>query len=154
MEYTGPVKLTFYLSSLLIAAGVGALIAQNAAPASQVIHADRATVEAALSKTAVLSRNADHMVAGGRRDTGGVAESHEKAYDVYYVTDGEATYVTGGKLKDSKQTGPGEMLGGTIEGGESMAVHKGDVIVVPPGIPHWWKETKGISYLIVKVNKP
>jgi quercetin dioxygenase-like cupin family protein len=146
-------KPTLLALSLLIAATVGALLAQPPA-APQVIHADKATVDAALAKTGLLSRNADHMVAGGRRDTGGVAEQHEKAYDIYYVTDGEAVYVTGGTLKDSKQTGPGEMLGGTIEGGESRQVKVGDVIVVPPGIPHWWKETKGISYLIIKVNKP
>lgn len=145
-------RLTIFSISLLIAGAMGALLAQQASP--QVIHADKATVDAALAKTGVLSRNADHMVAGGRRDTGGVAEQHEKAYDVYYVTDGEAIYVTGGKLVNSKQTGPGEMLGGTIEGGEARQVKAGDVIVVPPGIPHWWKETKGVSYLIIKVNKP
>ncbi len=145
-------RLPFYCLSLVLAATLGALVAQS--PAPQVIHADKATVDAALAKTGVISRNADHLVAGGRNDTGRVAERHEKAYDVYYITDGEATYVTGGTLKDSKETGPGEMLGGTIEGGQAMTVRKGDVVVVPPGVPHWWKETKGISYLIVKVNKP
>ena len=150
-------KPIFLALSLLVAAAVGAMLAQDAAKggeAPKVVYADKAAVDAALAKTGLISRNADHMVAGGRRDGPGVAEQHEKAYDIYYVTDGEATYVTGGKLVNSKQTGPGEMLGGTIDGGESRQVKKGDVIVVPPGIPHWWKETKGISYLIIKVNKP
>ena len=78
---------------------------------------------------------------------------HEKAYDIIYMTEGEATYVSGGTLKDSKQTGPGEYLGGTIEGGETHTLKPGDVIVVPPGVPHWWKDAKGARYMIMKINK-
>jgi mannose-6-phosphate isomerase-like protein (cupin superfamily) len=127
-----------------------------------VVYAEGATIAEALAKggaalaprAAMVSRNADHLVAGGRRDKGGDAERHEKAYDIVYITDGEATYVTGGTLKGSRQTGPGEMLGGTIEGGETHRLKKGDVIVVPPGVPHWWKDTQGVTYMIIKVNKP
>jgi quercetin dioxygenase-like cupin family protein len=154
-------KLTALPLAFLLALPFGMLIAQQAA-APQVSFADKATIDAALAKggpaltprASMVSRNADHLVAGGRRDAPGEAEQHEKAYDIVYVTDGEATYVTGGALKNSKQTGPGEMLGGTIDGGESRLLKKGDVIVVPPGVPHWWKDTKGVTYLIVKVNKP
>lgn len=153
-------KLTLLSVSLVIGLSVGVLIAQQAAP--QVSYSDKAMIDAALAKggpaltprAAMVSRGADHLVAGGRRDAPGDAEQHEKAYDIVYVTEGEATYVTGGTLKNSKQTGPGEMLGGTIEGGESRQLKKGDVIVVPPGVPHWWKDTKGVTYLIVKVIKP
>ena len=151
-------KLTLFSLSLLVAASV--VIAQQ--PAPQATYMDKAAMDAALAKggpaltprAAMVSRNADHMVAGGRRDAPGDAEQHEKAYDIVSITEGEATYVTGGVLKNSKQTGPGEMLGGTIEGGETRQLKKGDVIVVPPGVPHWWKDTKGVSYLIIKVNKP
>jgi quercetin dioxygenase-like cupin family protein len=154
-------KPTLYMCALVIAMGLGALLAQQPA-APQVSFADKATIDAALAKggpaltprASMVSRNTDHMVAGGRRDAPGEAEMHEKSYDIVYVTEGEATYVTGGTLKNSKQTGPGEMLGGTIEGGETRQMKKGDVIVVPPGVPHWWKDTKGVQYLIVKVNKP
>ena len=53
----------------------------------------------------------------------------------------------------SYYAGPGEMLGGVIEGGEERMLHEGDVIVVPPGVPHWWKDTSGVRYMIIKVNK-
>jgi len=158
-------KHTLFVLALVTAAAAGALLAQQQTKADdtpQVAFADKATIDAALAKggvattprAAMISRNADHLVAGGRRDAPGEAERHDKAYDIVYVTDGEAVYVTGGTLKNSKQTGPGEMLGGTIEGGETRVMKKGDVIVVPPGVPHWWKEAKGVTYMIIKVNKP
>jgi uncharacterized RmlC-like cupin family protein len=147
---------------LAAAVGVVALLAQPPATAPQVAFMEKAAIDAALAKggpaltprAALISRNADHLVAGGRRDAPGDAEMHEKAYDIIYITEGEAVYVSGGTLKNSKQTGPGEMLGGTIDGGETRTLRKGDVIVVPPGVPHWWKDTKGVTYMIMKVNKP
>lgn len=140
------------IGACLVATLMGALLL--VAQESEVVFADHAKVADALAKTAVLSRNADHMVAGGRRNGPGQAERHDKTYDIVYVTEGEATYVTGGKLVNSKQTGPNEMLGGTIEGGKEHHLVKGDVLVVPPGVPHWFKEVpNGVSYLLVKVNK-
>lgn len=163
-------KATLLASALLIAAAAGALLAQQqgkapAAPASdptKAIYASKESIEASLAKggpataprASMISRGTDHLVAGGRRDQGGDAERHEKAYDIVYITKGEATYVTGGTLKDSKETGPGEMLGGTIEGGETHTLKQGDTIVVPPGVPHWWKDAKGVEYMIIKINKP
>ena len=51
-----------------------------------------------------------------------------------YVTAGEATYITGGKLVNSEQNSPGEWLGGTILG-EAHSRTQGAAIVVPPGMP-------------------
>ena len=145
----------------MLAAALGVLVAQNAnAPA--VAYMAGTDLAAALAKggpaltprAAMISRGGDHLVAGGRRDAPGEAELHDKAYDIVYITEGEATYVTGGQLKGARQTGPGEMLGGTIEGGETHLLKKGDTIVVPPGVPHWWKDTKGVSYMIIKVIQP
>ena len=158
-------KTSFVALALLTAVAAAALIAQQqtkGGEAPQVVYAGKAAMDAALAKggpattprASMVSRNADHLVAGGRRDAPGDAERHEKAYDIVYITGGEATYVTGGTLMNSKQTGPGEMLGGTIEGGETRVLKEGDVIVVPPGVPHWWKDTKGVTYMIIKVNKP
>jgi len=40
------------------------------------------------------------------------------------------------------------------EGGETHHLSKGDVIVVPAGTPHWFKEVpESISYYVVKVLK-
>ena len=158
-------KLTLVVLALFAGATFGVLVAQDGkapAAAPKVVSMTAEQIAAALDKggpaltprAALITRDAAQMVAGGRRDVGGDAEQHEKAYDIVYITEGEAVYVTGGTLKNSKQTGPGEMLGGTIDGGEVHNLKKGDVIVVPPGIPHWWKDAKNIRYMIMKVNVP
>jgi quercetin dioxygenase-like cupin family protein len=49
---------------------------------------------------------------------------------------------------------PGQQVGTSIEGGETHHLAKGDVIVVPAGMPHWFKEVPStISYYVVKVVK-
>ena len=150
-------KLFIAAVALFAGAAAGVLVAQSTkapqAPA-KVTYMSAEQIAEALAKggpaltprAALITRDNAHMVAGGRRDVGGDAEMHDKAYDLVYIT--------GGTLKNSKQTGPGEMLGGTIEGGEEHHLKKGDVIVVPPGIPHWWKDAKNIRYMIMKVNVP
>jgi mannose-6-phosphate isomerase-like protein (cupin superfamily) len=73
---------------------------------------------------------------------------------VVYVVEGEATFVTGGTMVGGKTTKPGQLLGSDIEGGETHHLSKGDVIVVPAGTPHWFKEVPAsISYYVVKVLK-
>lgn len=158
-------KLFIAAVALFAGAAAGVLVAQNTkapqAPA-KVTYMSAEQIAEALAKggpaltprAALITRDNAHMVAGGRRDVGGDAEMHDKAYDIVYITEGEAVYVTGGTLKNSKQTSPGEMLGGTIDGGEEHHLKKGDVMVVPPGIPHWWKDAKNIRYMIMKVNVP
>ena len=54
-----------------------------------------------------------------------------------------------------KNTKTGQWLGTDIQGGESRHLSKGDVIVIPAGVPHWFKEVpKSVSYFVVKVIKP
>ena len=53
-----------------------------------------------------------------------------------------------------KVTAPGQSRGTDIQGGRSQRLAKGDVIVIPAGIPHWFKEVpQSISYYVVKVIK-
>ena len=72
-----------------------------------------------------------------------------------YVVDGEATFVFGGKMEGGKVTSPGQWQGADITGGETHRIAKGDVFVIPAGVPHWFKEVpKSVSYFVVKVLKP
>ena len=53
-----------------------------------------------------------------------------------------------------KVTSPGQWLGTDIQGGQVRQLTKGDVIVIPAGIPHWFKEVpRSVSYFVVKVLK-
>ena len=54
-----------------------------------------------------------------------------------------------------RQTKAGQSMGTDIKDGENHHMSKGDVIVVPADIPHWFKEVpKSVSYYVVKVLKP
>jgi mannose-6-phosphate isomerase-like protein (cupin superfamily) len=122
--------------------------------ASTVTYIDHDKVAAALAKGGSLVTSPDYLVSGSHRSGPGQVEVHEKETDVIYVVDGEATFVTGGTMIGGKATKPGQMLGSSIQGGETHHLSKGDVMVVPAGTPHWFKEVPGsISYYVVKVLK-
>jgi mannose-6-phosphate isomerase-like protein (cupin superfamily) len=122
--------------------------------ASSVTYVGHDKVAAALSKGGPLVTAPDLLVQGSHRDKAGQVEVHEKETDVIHVIDGEATFVTGGTMAGGKTNKPGQMLGTGIKGGETHHLTKGDVIVVPAGIPHWFKEVPtSVSYYVVKVLK-
>ena len=54
----------------------------------------------------------------------------------------------------SKVESPGEIRGSGLQGGETHHLAKGDVIVIPAGTPHWYKEVaKPVAYYSVNVEK-
>lgn len=115
---------------------------------------DHEKVAASLAKGGDLVKQPDLTVLGAHRNGAGQVEVHDKETDVMYVMDGAATLVTGGKMVGGKVTAPGQWRGTDIEGGHAQHLAKGDVIVIPAGIPHWFKEVpQSISYYVVKVIK-
>jgi glc operon protein GlcG len=112
-------------------------------------------VEAAFNKGAVLvdGTNRNYMIHTSRREKPGMAVVHEQDADLIRVVDGKATLVTGGSVVDPASTGPGEIRGKYINGGETFQLAKGDVMVVPAGVPHWFKDvTDPFLYYVVKVR--
>ena len=71
-----------------------------------------------------------------KNKTGAAAELHDGSDDVYYVLEGGATLVLGGKLETPKEVEPGEWRSPSIIGGQTFAITKGDLVVVPRGTPH------------------
>ena len=123
--------------------------------ADGVVFVGHDKVEGALAKGGPLVSASNLTVSGSHREKGGSVEVHEKETDVLYVTDGAATFVTGGTMVGGKSTKPGQQIGTDIKGGQTHHLVKGDVVVVPAGIPHWFKEVpKSVSYFVVKVVKP
>jgi len=122
--------------------------------AASVTYVDHDKVAAALGKGGPLVTAPDLLVQGSHRDKAGQVEVHEKETDVIHVIDGEATFVTGGTMIGGKSTKAGQMMGSDIKGGQTHHLTKGDVIVVPAGTPHWFKEVpNSVSYFVVKVLK-
>jgi glc operon protein GlcG len=112
-------------------------------------------VTESFSKGAVLldGTNRNYMVNTSRRDQPGLAEIHTLDTDIIYVTEGTATFVTGGTAVETKEIALNEIRGSRIEGGETRQLSKGDVIIVPNGVPHWFKEVGGtFLYYTIKVR--
>jgi mannose-6-phosphate isomerase-like protein (cupin superfamily) len=76
------------------------------------------------------------------------AAVHETEAELFYVVDGSATLVTGGRLKDEKRTNAANLSGSAIEGGTSRHVAKGDFIMVPEGTAHWFSAIDGTVVLM------
>src|SRR5260221_699819 len=69
------------------------------------------------------------------------SEKHDNTNHVFIVVDGEAEFVTGGKLTDPKVMGPGQTRETGIEGGVSRHLTTGEEITIPGKTPHQWKDT-------------
>lgn len=139
------------------AAGLGTTTASlgGTVPTETVHYFGRDQVAASFARGGVLLDGAGrtYMVHTSRRTAPGQAEIHTRDTDIIYVIEGAATLVTGGAAVGAKETEPDEMRGSAIEGGETRRIAKGDVITVPAGTPHWFKEVKGpIAYYTVKVR--
>jgi glc operon protein GlcG len=128
----------------------------SASPAPAVSYWAKSEVEDAFSKGAVLFDGGDgrnYMVHASRREKPGQAEIHTKDADVIYVLQGSATFITGGEAVDAKITDPNELRGASIRGGQTRHIAKGDVIIVPHGVPHQFLEvTDPFLYYVGKVR--
>jgi mannose-6-phosphate isomerase-like protein (cupin superfamily) len=76
------------------------------------------------------------------------AAVHEKEAELFYVVDGAATMVTGGKLVNETRTNATNLSGTGIENGVSRTVAKGDFIMVPENMPHWFSSIHGTLVLM------
>lgn len=125
-------------------------------PPAQVTYFEKSKVDAAFARGAILLDGSDgrnYMVHASRREKPGQAEIHTKDTDVIYVLDGTATFVTGGEAVDSKEIAANELRGSSIRNGQTRQIAKGDVIVVPTGVPHQFLEvTNPFLYYVVKVR--
>ena len=70
------------------------------------------------------------------------AAIHDKDAELFYILEGAATLVTGGKLMDATRNGD-NMNGKSIEGGVSQPLAKGDFALVPAGVPHQFTNVQG-----------
>ena len=111
-------------------------------------------VKAAFARGSVLFDRSDkYMVHASRREQPGMAEIHTQDADIVYVLEGTATLITGGAAVNAKPTAAGELRGDRIDGGEPHQLMKGDVIIVPAGVPHQFREVSNpFLYYVVKAR--
>ena len=120
-----------------------------------VVYVPADKVAASLKDGTRIAAGPDFIAMGAKRTGPGQVEVHDKETDTFYVVDGEATFITGGKMIGGKPSGANQSRGTNIEGGETHHLKKGDFIEIPAGMPHWFKEVPtSITYYVVKVVKP
>jgi mannose-6-phosphate isomerase-like protein (cupin superfamily) len=138
----------------LIVLSLGTRATAADAPPTEAVFIDHTKVENGFSRGMTLLSNSSYRVQAGRRVAMGTAEVHANDTDIFFVTEGTATIVTGGKPVDPKTTAPGEIRAPKTEGGVARKLVKGDVLIVPAGVPHWFSEVnETFLYFLVKVTK-
>ena len=139
-------------AALVLGAATG-LAAPSPAPKSEVVFIPAAKVAAAFAKGMPLVETGEYKIHASHRDGPGMAEVHALDTDIIYVLEGTATLVTGGIVQEGKTVAENETRGAGIAGGEPHPLQPGDVIVVPHGVPHWFKTASApFNYYVVKVH--
>ena len=131
---------------------IAATLAADPSPA--VVHMTAADIQAktAGAGPATLLKAERYTVMMATRNKGGEAELHAIDTDIIRVLSGGAVFVTGGTVVEPKTTAPNETRGPSIAGGDERRLGPGDVVMVPKGVPHWFKTVDGrIEYFVVKV---
>lgn len=123
---------------------------------NNVIHFSHEQIEHAFEKGAVLyngNPERNYQFHAARKTASGEAEVHLHETDIFHIAEGAATLVTGGTVVDPRTTAPGEIRGTSISNGEKTRLTKGDVVIIPKGVPHWLTEVEGtFLYHVVKVR--
>jgi glc operon protein GlcG len=118
---------------------------------AQVTVIPRATVEAGFATDTTLLSDADFRVNASHRTGPGEAEVHVNDTDIFYVLKGRAELIVGGTVSDSRAVSSTEIRGSKIEGGEVRSIGQGDVVTIPRGVPHWFKEVSTpFTYYVIK----
>ncbi|MEP7351619.1 MAG: cupin domain-containing protein [Acidobacteriota bacterium] len=154
--------------STAIAVAAGVLIAQGGGqqrgggkgPAAPKLYTSAAEVQALIAKakeqnaaksTATIAQNLlrldPYNVSMEYRSSIGPAAIHDTEAEMFYVIDGTATMVTGGKLVGETRNGV-NLTGSAIEGGDTRNIGKGDFIVVPEKTAHWFSQINGTLVLM------
>jgi uncharacterized protein GlcG (DUF336 family)/mannose-6-phosphate isomerase-like protein (cupin superfamily) len=114
---------------------------------------DKNQVDAAFAKGMPLIEVENYKIHASRREGPGKVEVHTRDTDIVHVLTGTATLVTGGRMTNGKAIEDEEIRGDFIEGGATRTISPGDVIVIPSGVPHWFREVPGpLTYYVVKVR--
>jgi mannose-6-phosphate isomerase-like protein (cupin superfamily) len=119
----------------------------------QKMHADAATDphHFAVESLADFPNDSAMLV---HREADGQAEWHETQADVFFVQSGSATLVVGGTLVNGETVGPHEKRNGTIQGGVRQKISAGDVVRIPPRVPHQLllEGSHEFNYFVIKIK--
>jgi mannose-6-phosphate isomerase-like protein (cupin superfamily) len=172
----------FFLTALVVAAApiwyaghASLLFAEPATSAATAAYVTTAEIDAALKQMPPTSTTFDKPIKTVdtgtykvtivvlRRIPTSTSDSallHDRVTEVYQILTGAGMFETGGMLVDGKPVdltseAAGPSVRGTIQGGESRRMGPGDVVVIPPGLPHRFSKLEGtITYLVTRIEAP
>lgn len=108
-------------------------------------------VEAAFQHEGSLIEGPRYRVSASRRQGPGEAEIHVEDADIFYVLHGHAELVVGGDIPGARHLTNDELRGTEIKGGDVYQLSPGDVMSIPRGTPHWFRQVRGdFKYFVVK----
>ncbi len=132
------------------------------APGSAGIYKNNAELSAVLKRaiaaisgdtaSASIANTDQYRINVVYRPTPGAAIAHPGNTELHYILEGSGTIVTGGTIV---RPPAGSSARTTIANGEAHPMTKGDVIVVPAGSAHWYRDVEApITYLEVRFVAP
>jgi mannose-6-phosphate isomerase-like protein (cupin superfamily) len=91
-----------------------------------------------------------HSNSRGKADEG-TSHSHDDWTGVVVIMSGAATFITPGAASSAQAARETPEGGRLIGPGESHRVGKGDVVIIPPGAPHMYKNVEEpFRYLVIQ----
>jgi len=120
-----------------------ARVVRHTAPTDRALDIPQTALQAEFAEMAAKKLITTRLIEGGsyslntRRIVGAEpAQVHKSIIEFYFIREGTATLVTGGTI-----------TGDQIRSGVERVVRPGDVVFIPPGVPHRIQDTAGVSYL-------
>jgi quercetin dioxygenase-like cupin family protein len=107
-------------------------------------------------KTAYVNRHDNYNIEFAiRTDASNIPEIHAHSAHYISILEGEGTLTYGGTVYGGKETAPGEMRGGSIQKGSDLALHQGDYVQIPAGVPHLIVASTGktIHYILLNIRQ-
>lgn len=165
----------FVVAVSVLLASSARVAAQPATPtsATDVTGTDFMTVLKSMNPDAVADQQIKVVDIGGYNVAVGIlhrsgkatqtAIAHSDITEIYYVINGAGTFVTGGTMTGAAAVDPAGSVvkvlvgpstsGPAIAGGQSRRIGRGDVIIVPPGVAHWFSAIESdLDYLVFRVD--
>lgn len=79
---------------------------------------------------------------------------HNKSVDIWIMEEGSAVALTGGTLTGpmTPTTNGDSEAGSSISGATEQAFLPGDILYVPPGVAHGFKNVKGFRAILIRID--
>jgi mannose-6-phosphate isomerase-like protein (cupin superfamily) len=138
--------------------------AQQKAPAPLITYFSHEKVDASFAQALASTGSRDlfarkdrqgrtwtiHSNSRGKADEGEL-HSHEDWTGVVVIMSGAATFITPGTASTAQGARETPEGGRSVGAGESHRVSKGDVVIIPPGAPHMYRNIEEpFRYLVVQ----